>query len=97
VGDSVFVVHKKYGVRILSRNVISAGLADISDRFDVVTTFDSMEHWHHSPKRLFRQVGNQLLKPGGRFVLGVPNCVNARKRFSVPLGIGKWSSMGGLV
>jgi len=67
-GDSVFVVHKKYGVRILSRNVITDGLADISERFDVVTTFESMEHWHHSPKRLFRQVGEQLLKPGGRFV-----------------------------
>jgi 2-polyprenyl-3-methyl-5-hydroxy-6-metoxy-1,4-benzoquinol methylase len=90
VGD---VVHKKYGVRILSRNVITDGLADISERFDVVTTFDSMEHWHHSPKRLFRQVGDQLLNPGGRFVLGAPNCVNVRKRFSVPLGIGKWSSM----
>jgi 2-polyprenyl-3-methyl-5-hydroxy-6-metoxy-1,4-benzoquinol methylase len=93
VGDSVFVVHKKYGVRILSRNVISDGLADISERFDVVTTFDSMEHWHNSPKILFRQVANKLLKPGGRFVLSVPNCVNVRKRLSVPLGIGKWSTM----
>jgi SAM-dependent methyltransferase len=93
VGDSVFVVHKKYGVRILSRNVITDGLADISERFDVVTTFDSMEHWHHSPKRLFRHLGDQLLNPGGRFVLSAPNCVNVRKRFSVPLGIGKWSSM----
>jgi len=93
MGNSAFVVHKKYGVRILSRNVITDGLADISERFDVVTTFDSMEHWHHSPKRLFRQVAKQLLKPGGRFVLAVPNCVNLRKRLSVPLGVGKWSSM----
>lgn len=31
------------------------------------------------------------LKPGGRFVLGVPNCVNLRKRLTVPLGYGKWS------
>jgi SAM-dependent methyltransferase len=93
LGDSVFVVHKKYGVRVFSRNVITDGLADISERFDVVTTFDSMEHWHHSPKKLFHHVGDQLLKPGGRFVLGVPNCVNVRKRFSVPFGIGKWSRM----
>jgi predicted RNA methylase len=28
VGESVFVVHKKYGVRILSRNVVTDGLAD---------------------------------------------------------------------
>jgi SAM-dependent methyltransferase len=93
VGDSIFVTHKKYGVRILSRNVITDGLADISERFDVVTSFDSMEHWHHSPKALFRLVADQLLKPGGRFVLGVPNCVNLRKRLSVPFGIGKWSRM----
>jgi SAM-dependent methyltransferase len=85
VGDSVFAVHKKYGVRVLSRNVITDGLADISKRLDVVTSFDSMEHWHQSPKRLLRQVGDQLLKPGGRFALGGPNCVNVRKRFSVPL------------
>jgi SAM-dependent methyltransferase len=93
VGDSVFVVHKKYGVRVLSRNLISDGLADISERFDVVTNFDSMEHWHHSPKKLFGQVGKQLLKPSGRFVLQVPNCVNLRKHLSVPLGVGKWSKM----
>ena len=35
----------------------------------------------------------RCLKPGGRFVLGVPNCVNLRKRITVPLGIGKWSRM----
>jgi hypothetical protein len=33
------------------------------------------------------------LKPGGRFVLGVPNCVNLRKRLTAPLGSGKWSSI----
>src|SRR4029434_7863423 len=38
IGDSVFVVHRKYGVRILSRDVIKDGLVDISERFDVVTT-----------------------------------------------------------
>jgi SAM-dependent methyltransferase len=91
VGDSPFIVHKKYDVRIESRDVISKGVADIGDRFDIVTTFDSMEHWHHSPKALFAQVRQSLLKPGGRFVLGVPNCVNLRKRITVPLGIGKWS------
>jgi hypothetical protein len=29
----------------------------------------------------------------GLFVLGVPNCVNLRKRITVPFGIGKWSHM----
>jgi hypothetical protein len=33
------------------------------------------------------------LKPGGLFFLGVPNCVNLRKRITVPLGAGKWSAI----
>jgi 2-polyprenyl-3-methyl-5-hydroxy-6-metoxy-1,4-benzoquinol methylase len=93
VGDSPFVVHKKYGVRIEMRDPIAKGVADIGDLFDIVTTFDSMEHWHNSPKALFGQVRRSLLKSGGRFVLGVPNCVNLRKRITVPFGIGKWTQM----
>lgn len=91
--DSPFVVHKKYGVKVISRDVIAQGVADIPGSFDIVTSFDSMEHWHHSPKKLFAQIRGGLLKQGGRFVLGVPNCVNLRKRITVPFGYGKWTSM----
>ena len=93
VRDEPFRVHERYGVEILSRDVIAAGIGDVDRHFDVVTTFDSMEHWHASPKGLFSDVMMRLLRPGGRFVLGVPNCVNLRKRFTVPFGAGKWSSM----
>ncbi len=41
------------------------------------------------PKRLM--IVHEL-RAGGRFVIGVPNCVNLRKRITVPLGYGKWSS-----
>lgn len=91
--DEILEVHRHYGVEVLSRDVIADGVADIPQCFDIVTSFDSMEHWHHSPKRLFAEVGGVLLRPGGRFVLGAPNCVNLRKRITVPLGIGKWSPM----
>lgn len=74
------------------RNVLEEGVADIAGTFDVITTFDSMEHWHHSPKKLFRQVMDKL-KPGGWFVLGVPNCMNMRKRITTVAGVGKWSGM----
>ncbi len=93
LGNSSFVAHKKTGVSIESRDIIARGVVDIDDRFDIVTTFDSMEHWHNSPKALFGQVSLLLLKPGGRFVLGVPNSVNLRKRITVPFGSGKWSQM----
>jgi 2-polyprenyl-3-methyl-5-hydroxy-6-metoxy-1,4-benzoquinol methylase len=92
VGVSMFDLHRSFGVEVIARDVVKNGIRDIVGTFDVITTFDSMEHWHHSPKRLLHEVVEKL-KPGGAFVLGVPNCVNMRKRISVPLGIGKWSEM----
>src|SRR5262245_2979800 len=32
VGDAAFVVHNKYNVRVLSRNVISDGLEDVKEQ-----------------------------------------------------------------
>jgi len=92
VGASILDLHRSYGVEIVSRDVVANGIRDINGRFDVITTFDSMEHWHHSPKRLFHEAAEKL-KPGGVFVLGVPNSQNVRKRIAVPLGLGKWSGM----
>jgi SAM-dependent methyltransferase len=92
LGTSVLDLHRSYGVEIISRDVVQSGIEDIEGPFDIITSFDSMEHWHNSPKRLFESVFNKL-RPNGVFVLGVPNCVNLRKRISVPFGIGKWSDM----
>ena len=85
-------IHRELGVSVISRNVVEQGIDLPRDTFDAITTFDSMEHWHHSPKKLFHQVVDSL-RPGGWFILGVPNCVNLRKRIAVPLGRGKWSQM----
>ena len=90
--NSVFDLHRTAGVDVVARDVIARGILDIPGQFDIVATFDSMEHWHHSPKRLFGEVAAKL-KPGGVFLLGVPNCVNLRKRLTVPFGRGKWSAM----
>ena len=92
LGDSILSVHKKCGIEIFSRDVIKKGIKDIEGNFDIITSFDSMEHWHDSPKKLFAEVAEKL-NPSGVFVLGVPNCVNMRKRITVPLGHGKWSSI----
>ncbi|MHC4585039.1 MAG: class I SAM-dependent methyltransferase [Planctomycetota bacterium] len=92
VGASIIDLHRSLGVEVIYRDVVEIGIRDIEGNFDVITTFDSMEHWHHSPKRLFHEVIEKL-RPGGVFVLGVPNCVNMRKRITVPLGVGKWSEM----
>jgi SAM-dependent methyltransferase len=85
-------LHKAHGVEVVSSDVIESPPEFADGSFDAVTSFDSMEHWHHSPRALFHRVVSWL-RPGGLFVLGVPNCVNLRKRVTVPFGIGKWSSM----
>jgi len=91
-GQSVLEIHRDSGVEVVSRDVIAEGISDIEGDFDVITTFDSMEHWHNSPKSLFKEVIAKL-RPGGVFILGVPNSVNLRKRITVPLGKGNWSAM----
>lgn len=82
--------HSRRGVEVVSRDVMAHGLG-AEGPFDVVTSFDSMEHWHNSPKQLFDEIVGKL-RPGGRFVLGGPNCVNLRKRITVPFGYGKWTA-----
>jgi SAM-dependent methyltransferase len=92
-GTAALDLHRSYGVEVMARDVIAEQRLDLPTAvLDVATTFDSMEHWHHSPKRLFTSA-RDALRPGGLFVLGVPNCVNLRKRLTVPLGIGRWSPM----
>jgi SAM-dependent methyltransferase len=65
-------------------------LADVS--VDVITCFHSLEHWHHSPKTLFREIV-RVLKPGGHLIIATPNAANLRKRFFVPFGRNIWSSL----
>jgi SAM-dependent methyltransferase len=85
-------LYAKYRVECVVKNVVSAPLGLPSSSVDMVTSFDSLEHWHASPRRMLHEVVDAL-KPGGWFFLGVPNCVNLRKRLTVPFGYGKWSSM----
>jgi 2-polyprenyl-3-methyl-5-hydroxy-6-metoxy-1,4-benzoquinol methylase len=91
-GNAALSLHRKYNVEVFSRDVVRDGIRDIEGSFDIITTFDSMEHWHNSPKRLLQDVVGKL-KPSGSFVLGVPNCVSLRKRITVPFGHGKWTLM----
>ncbi len=90
--DEALAFHRSLGTRIERRDPLVEGFGFGPATLDVVTCFDSMEHWHRSPKALFAAV-REALVPGGLFVLGVPNCVNLRKRVTVPLGRGKWSQM----
>jgi SAM-dependent methyltransferase len=92
VGEEMLELHRSYGVEVEKRDVLAEGLSGLGSGFDAITFFDTIEHWHHSPKRVLHQAV-KLLNPGGWIVIGVPNCVNLRKRITVPLGMGKWSQM----
>lgn len=83
---------KRLGFASERLDIAQEGLAFAANSLDVVTSFDSIEHWHRSPKTALHQA-MQALRPGGLFFLGVPNGVNIRKRIAVPLGISNWSRM----
>lgn len=85
-------LYEKYGVEVVSRDLVTEGLGFPAGSLDAVTCFDSIEHWHGSPKKALHDA-MRALRPGGRFVIATPNCVNLRKRITVPLGRGKWSSL----
>jgi SAM-dependent methyltransferase len=93
VAEDVFDrVHRKFGVKIVRRDIVAEGVEFEPESFDAFTIFDTIEHWHNSPKRVFHQL-MAALKPGGLFIISCPNCVNLRKRITVPFGVGKWTLM----
>src|SRR5258708_25230957 len=72
----------RLGLKIVRENFLEHPLPLPDAGTDVVTSFHSREHWHHSPKRLFKEIV-RILKPGGFLVLATPNAVNIRKRVFV--------------
>jgi SAM-dependent methyltransferase len=90
--EEALALHRSLGVTVMTRDPLAEGFGLPSGSLDVVTLFDTMEHWHRSPKRLLHEI-MEALAPNGLLVIGGPNCVNLRKRITVPLGRGKWSQM----
>jgi 2-polyprenyl-3-methyl-5-hydroxy-6-metoxy-1,4-benzoquinol methylase len=92
-GDAAFKAQRKYGVEVISKDVIAEPVEFPAESLDVITSFDCLEHFHHSPRRLLHDL-KKALKPGGVMILSVPNCCNLRKRFSMIAGTYHWSPIG---
>jgi 2-polyprenyl-3-methyl-5-hydroxy-6-metoxy-1,4-benzoquinol methylase len=92
MAETALDLHRSLGIDIQRKDAVVEKFDFPPESLDVVTCFESMEHWHHSPKRLFAGV-REALVPGGLFILSTPNAVNLRKRITVLLGRGKWSEM----
>ena len=75
----------RLGIKIVTENFLESPLPLPDASVDVITCFHSLEHWHHSPKRLFREI-SRVIRPQGFLVLATPNAVNIRKRFYVLTG-----------
>jgi SAM-dependent methyltransferase len=89
--DPRHAMPRDFGVEVVERDIIRDGVDFQSASIDTFTSFDSMEHWHHSPKAAFHQM-MEALRPGGLLLIGAPNCNDFGKRITVPLGIAEWSS-----
>jgi SAM-dependent methyltransferase len=88
--DDLPEIFASLGVSCHKLDVVREALPFEAESFDVVTSFDSLEHWHHSPRALFAEI-QRVLRPGGLLLIGVPNAVNLRKRLAVLLGRSNWS------
>jgi SAM-dependent methyltransferase len=85
-------IHREFAVSIIAADILVDDLGFGDATLDAVTSFDMLEHLHRSPKKMLGKLISAL-KPNGLFFISVPNCVNLRKRLTVPFGIGKWSPL----
>lgn len=89
--DALRTMFESHGVEVIEQDLLGEPLPLPDGSVDVVTNFHFIEHLHGSPRCLFRDA-ERVLVEGGTFIIGGPNCVNLRKRLTVPFGRGKWST-----
>lgn len=83
--EVINLFQRQLAIEVIEGDFLFNKLPLLDQSFDIVTCFHSLEHWHHSPKKLMNEVV-RVLKPDGLFFLATPNAVNLRKRFSVLFG-----------
>jgi SAM-dependent methyltransferase len=89
-GQPALATLRRLGVEVWQRDLLQDGMAGIPGEFSVITAFDTLEHWHHSPRRTLQEAMMRL-RPGGHLILGLPNCVDLWKRLTTLLGAARWS------
>jgi SAM-dependent methyltransferase len=83
-------LHRQLGVQVVQTPLQRWGDAFGDESLDVVTCFDRLVHWQHSPRAVFAEA-YRVLKPGGSLLISGPNAVSLRTRLAVPFGRSSWS------
>jgi SAM-dependent methyltransferase len=75
------------GVQFIRADLVEFNLLDHFNpgSVDVVSSYHTLEHLHHSPRRMLAS-SMKTLKPGGRVFFEVPNATNLLKRLKVLIG-----------
>ena len=74
------------GVKFVNADLLEYDFADFSaESVDVVMSYHTFEHFHHTPRFLLERVKNQL-KKGGMLFIEVPNALFAWNRVKVLIG-----------
>jgi SAM-dependent methyltransferase len=90
IGESILDLHRRAGVEVIQRDVPNDGIG-LPGSVDAITFFETIEHWHNSPRRALHEAVESLT-PGGVIIVSLPNCVDLTKRILTPLGRARWSS-----
>lgn len=87
----VLTALRHHGVRVIEADLPATSVT-FDPGIDVITSLHTIEHMHHSPRRLYHDAA-AALAGDGLLILAGPNAVNLRKRLTVPFGRGEWSSI----
>jgi len=85
-------IFKRFNVDCLKINLLSNDTIKLKKKYDVVTCFHTIEHFHHSPKKLLFRI-SKILKNKGLFILCAPNSNNIKKRIECFFGFYTWSNL----
>lgn len=85
-------LHARYGVEVRERDLAGEGLGLPAESVDAVTSFETLEHLHHSARQ-FLHSALTALRAGGLLVISVPNCMDLLHRARTLCGCDRWSAL----
>lgn len=75
------------GVRFVKADFTDCDLRShfAGESVDTIVSYHTLEHLHHSPRRLLGSA-YEILRPGGKVIIEVPNAANMLKRLKLLVG-----------